>query len=388
MRKEPVVAKDSRFVGLDVHAETISVAVAETGREGEVRSLGHVPNTADALRKLVRRLGKPEQLRVCYEAGPCGYVVYWQLAELGVACEVVAPSLIPVKAGDRVKTDRKDAEKLARCYRAGDLTPVWVPDAAHEALRDLVRGREAAQRDLLRARQRVLKLLLRHGRRPAEAGKNWTKVHFEWLGRQRFAQAPLEAIFADYLNEVRHAMERVTRLDRAIDEAVESASESTQAVVAALQALRGVAKTTAVTVAVEVGSFSRFDRARQLMAYSGAVPSERSTGGPGKARRGSITKTGNGHLRRILTEAAWHYRHPPRVSRALRARQREQCERVKEISWKAQVRLSSRFRRLLGRGKPSQKAATAVARELLGFMWAIGREVEKPFAEAVKSAAA
>jgi transposase len=212
-------------------------------------------------------------------------------------------------------------------------------------------------------------------------------VHFEWLGRQRFDQAPLEAIFADYLNEVRHAMERVARLDRAIDEAVESASESTKAVVAALQALRGVAKTTAVTVAVEVGNFSRFDRARQLMAYSGAVPSERSTGGPGKARRGSITKTGNAHLRRILTEAAWHYRHPPRVSRALRARQREQCELVKEISWKAQVRLSSRFRRLLGRGKPSQKAATAVARELLGFMWAIGREVEKPYIEAAPVAA-
>lgn len=381
------MAKDIRFVGLDVHAETISVAVAEGGRDGEVRSLGHIPNTAEAIRKVVRRLGRPEQLKVCYEAGPCGYVVYWQLAELGVACEVVAPSLIPVKPGDRVKTDRRDAEKLARCYRAGDLTAVWVPDAAHEALRDLVRGREAAQQDLRRAQQRVLKLLLRHGRRPPERGKNWTKGHFRWLDVQRFEHTALGAIFADYLNEVRRAMERVARLDRAIDEAVESASESTKAVVAALQALRGVAKTTAVTVAVEVGSFSRFDRARELMAYSGAVPSERSTGGPGKAHRGSITKTGNAHLRRILVEAAWHYRHPPKVAEKLRARQRGQTERVKDISWSAQVRLSSRFRRLLGRGKPSQKAATAVARELLGFMWAIGREAEKPFIEVTKAAA-
>jgi transposase len=379
------VRKNTRFVGLDVHAETISVAVAEGGRDGEVRSLGRIPNTGEALRGLVRRLGSPEQLRVCYEAGPCGYVVYWQLAELGVSCEVVAPSLIPVKAGDRVKTDRRDAEKLARCYRAGDLTAVWVPDAAHEALRDLVRGREAAQRDLLRARQRVLKLLLRHGRRPPAGEKNWTKAHFEWLGRQRFEQAPLEVIFADYLNEVRHGLDRVALLDRAIDQAVESAPERTRAVVAALQTLRGVAKTTAVTVAMEVGSFSRFEQARQLMAYSGAVPSEHSTGGPGQARRGAITKAGNGHLRRILTEAAWHYRHPPRVSRTLRSRQRGQSERVKDISWKAQVRLSGRFRRLLGRGKPPQKAATAVARELLGFMWAIGREVERPDLEKAAS---
>lgn len=370
-----------RFVGLDVHADSISVAVAEPGRGGEVRSLGVIPNTSSAVRRLMKQLGKPGRLKVCYEAGPCGYVLYWQLRQIGIECEVIAPTLIPVKAGDRVKTDRRDAEKLARCYRAGDLTPVFVPDEAHEALRDLVRAREAMQEDRRRAQQRLLKLLLRHGRRAAKAAKNWTKAHWEWLDAQRFEHPALTTTFAHYLNEVRHATDRVAQLDRAIDEAVESAPAAMKDVIAALQTLRGVAKTTAVTVAVEVGNFSRFDKARELMAYSGAVPSEWSTGGPGNARRGSITKTGNAHLRRILTEAGWHYRHPPCVSKGLRARQRGQSDRVREIAWKAQERLSSRFRRLLGRGKPPQKAVTAVARELLGFMWAIGREVEKQHSE-------
>jgi transposase len=377
MRKEPVVAKDTRFVGLDVHADTISVAVAEPGRDGEVRSLGRIPNRPESIRKVMARLGTPESLRACYEAGPCGYVVYWQLTQLGIACEVVAPSLIPVKAGDRVKTDRKDAEKLARCYRAGQLTPVWVPDEDHEALRDLVRGREAAQRDLVRARQRALKLLLRHGRRAPEDMKNWTLRHLDWLASQRFDRVPLQLVFADYVNEVRHAADRLKRLERAIDEAVECAPEAMRAVVAALQSMRGVAKITAVTLATEIGSFSRFESPRQLMSYAGAVPSEHSSGGPDGTKRGSITKTGNAHVRRVLLEAAWHYRHPPAVSRALRARQRELPPRVNEIAWKGQVRLSARYRRLAGRGKASQKVATAVAREMLGFMWAIACTVER-----------
>lgn len=384
------MAKDNsiRFVGLDVHADTISVAVAEPGRDGAVRSLGRIPNRPEAIRKLVARLGRPESLRVCYEAGPCGYVVYWQLTQLGVACEVVAPTLIPVKAGDRVKTDRRDAEKLARCYRAGELTAVWVPDEGHEALRDLVRGREAAQIDLTRARQRVLKLLLRHGLRPAEGTKNWTKAHFDWLGRQRFEYVALQNVFVDYLHEVQHGCDRLARLDKAIDEAVGAAPASTRAIIEALQALRGVAQTTAVTVVTEIGRFSRFKKARQLMGYSGAVPSERSSGGPGGTSRGSITKTGNAHIRRVLLEAAWHYRHPPAISKALRARQRGQEETVKDIAWKAQTRLSARFRRLGGRTKPPQKVATAVARELLGFMWAIGCEVERRQGEEQQRAAA
>jgi transposase len=379
MRKEPVVAKDStaRFVGLDVHAETISVAVAEPGRDGEVRSLGRIPNRPEAIRKLVKRLGEPASLRACYEAGPCGYVLYWQLTQFGVACEVVAPTLIPVKAGDRVKTDRKDAEKLARCYRAGELTAVWVPDEAHEALRDLVRGREAAQRDLTRARQRVLKLLLRRGRQQPEGMKNWTAGHWDWVGRQQFEYVALQRVYADYVHEAEHQRDRLKQLDDAIDEAVAAAPAATRAVIAALQSLRGVAQTTAVTVVTEVGRFSRFEKARELMGYSGAVPSERSSGGPGGTSRGSITKTGNAHMRRVLLESAWHYRHLPAVSKALRARQRGQEERVKDIAWKAQVRLSARYRRLVGRGKAPQKVATAIARELLGFMWDIGRRVEQ-----------
>src|ERR1700726_3173199 len=211
---EPAV-RNVRFVGLDVHAQTIAVAVAETG--GEVRSLGVIPNRAESVNKLIKKLGKPEQLRVCYEAGPTGYVLYWQLTKLGVRCEVVAPTLIPVKPGDRVKTDRRDAEKLARCYRAGDLTAVWVPDAAHEALRDLVRAREAAKSDQLRARNRLGKFLLRQGRRAAEGTKAWSTKHLAWVKRQSFEQAAQQATLIDYLHEVEHEAERIVRLERSID---------------------------------------------------------------------------------------------------------------------------------------------------------------------------
>src|ERR1700680_3887132 len=231
------------FVGLDVHAETIAVAVAETG--GEVRSIGVVPNRLESIRKLVHKLGPVQYLRACYEAGPTGYVLYWQLTQLGVACEVIAPSLVPTKAGDRVKTDRRDAEKLARCYRAGELTAVWVPDAAHEALRDLVRAREAAKKDQLRDRHRLGKFLLRHGKRPTDAGTAWSKKYLEWIkGHVRCEQPALEATLAHYLHEVEHAAERIVKLEQAIDEAVAQAAPEIRAVIEALQALRGVAQTT------------------------------------------------------------------------------------------------------------------------------------------------
>ena len=376
-----------RFVGLDVHANTIAVAVAENGRGGEVRSLGVIPNRPESVRKLMKKLGPKNKLRVCYEAGPTGYVLYWQLTEMGVKCEVVAPTLVPVKAGDRVKTDRRDAAKLARCYRAGDLTPVWVPDGAHEALRDLVRARLAAKKDQLRARHRLSKFLLRHGRKPREGVRAWTTAYFTWVKKEvRFDQPGQEATLADYLHEVEHARERIARLELAIDDAIETMPERMRLVVEALQALRGIAKISAVTIVAELGEISRFKKPRQLMGYSGIVSREHSSGE--HTRRGSITKTGNAHLRRIVVEAAWAYRHRPRIGTTLAARQKEVSQEAKEIAWKAQHRLHSRYRDLLAKGKTKQKVITAVARELLGFIWAIAVDVEQQHLSSEKNRAA
>jgi transposase len=361
-----------RFLGLDVHAETIAVAIAEP--DGEVRSLGTIANRAESVRKLVKKLGPAEHLKACYEAGPTGYVLYWQLAELGVACEVIAPTLVPMKAGDRVKTDRRDAERLARSYRSGDLTAVWVPDEGSEALRDLVRAREAAKQDQLRARHRLGKFLLRMGQRPAVGMKAWTAPYMAWVRQVHFTQLAREATMLDYLYEVDHMGERVKRLEQSITEAVKLATPAVQEVVKGLQALRGIAEISAVTIVAELGSITRFENARQLMGYSGAVPSEDSSGQ--RTRRGSITKTGNAHLRRIVVEAAWSYRHRPALGPRLRKRQEGVPEPIKEIAWKAQVRLTKRYARLAAAGKDQRKIITAVGRELLGFIWAIGIKAE------------
>ena len=361
-----------RFLGLDVHAETIAVAIAEP--DGEVRSLGTIANRVESISKLVKKLGPVAHLKACYEAGPTGYVLYWQLAELGIQCEVIAPTLVPMKAGDRVKTDRRDAERLARSYRSGDLTPVWVPDEGSEALRDLVRAREAAKQDQLRARHRLSKFLLRSGQRPAAGLKAWTLGYMAWVRQLRFNQVAQELTRLDYLHEVEHMAERVKRLEQAITEAVKLASPALQEVICGLQALRGVAQISAVTIAAELGNISRFNTPRQLMGYSGAVPSEDSSGQ--RARRGSITKTGNAHLRRIAIEAAWSYRLRPGVGPALRKRQEGVAEEIKEIAWKAQHRLHKRYMRLAAAGKDQRKIITAVGRELLGFIWAIGIKAE------------
>ena len=363
-----------RFLGLDVHAETIAVAVAETN--GETRSLGTIANREDSIRKFIKKLGSPEQLRACYEAGPTGFVLYWQLTQLGVDCSVVAPSLVPKKPGDRVKTDRRDALKLAHCHRNGDLTAVWVPDDASEALRDLVRQREAAKQDQLRARHRLTKFLLRTGQRPPLGLKPWTERYMRWLAQVRYAQPAQEVTRLDCMNEFEHMSARVKRLEEAILEVVKQAPQAMQELIRGLQALRGVAHISAVTIAAELGNISsRFETARKLMGYSGAFPSEDSSGN--RIRKGGITKSGNAHLRRIVMESAWCYRHLPRVGEKLRKRHQGVPAEIIEISWKAQNRLYKRYRKLTMAGKDQRKVITAVGRELLGFIWAIGVKAEQ-----------
>ena len=313
-----------RFLGLDVHAETIAVAIAEP--DGEVRSLGTIANREDSVRKFIRKLGSPQQLRACYEAGPTGFVLYWQLTQLGVECAVVAPTLVPKKPGDRVKTDRRDALKLARSHRSGDLTAVWVPDEHSEALRDLVRKREAAKQDQLRAQHRLTKFLLRTGRRPPLGLKAWTERYMRWLAQVRYTQAAQEVTLLDCRNEVEHMSARVKRLEEAILEAVKLAPERMQELIRGLQALRGVAHISAVTIAAELGNISaRFDRARKLMGYCGVFPSEDSSGK--RKRQGSITKAGNAHLRRIVVESAWCYRHWPESAKGY-ANDRRECQPI------------------------------------------------------------
>jgi len=362
-----------RFLGLDIHAETIAVAVAEP--DGEVRSLGTIANREESIRKLIRKLGPAEHLRACYEAGPTGFVLYWQLTQLGVACAVVAPALVPKKAGDRVKTDRRDALKLGRSHRSGDLTAVWVPDEDSEALRDLVRAREADKQDQLRARHRLTKFLLRTGHRPPSGVKTWTERYVEWIQQVRYTHPAREATLLDCLNEVQHMEQRVKRPEQLILEVVRLAPAPVQAVIQGLQTLRGVAHISAVTIAAELGNISsRFESARKLMGYSGVFPSEDSSGE--RVRRGGITKAGNAHLRRIVVESAWSYRHRPSIGARLRKRQEGVPAQITEIAWKAQNRLHKRYMKLMAAGKEQRKVMTAVARELMGFIWAIGVKAE------------
>ena len=326
------------YVGLDVHKEGIVVAVAEGGLRGEVRDYGRIANTPAALDRLMRKLGgEGVRLRVCYEAGPCGYGIQRHVSARGHECVVVAPSLIPKRAGDRVKTDRRDAAGLARLHRAGELTAVWVPDAMHEAMRDLVRARLDAVHALRRARQQLSGFLLRQGchyGRPA-----WTKLHCRWLAGLKFEQAVHHIVLEDYIAAVDAAEARRDRLTAQIEATLPDWTLAP--VVAALQTMRGMALVNAATLIAEVGDFSRFANPRQLMAYLGLVPSEHSSGA--SLRRGGLTKAGNSAARRLLIEAAWCYRFPARVSRELRLRQEEQPRPIREIAWKAQLRLASKF---------------------------------------------
>ena len=361
------MSERTRCIGLDAHAATIAVAVAD--EDGSVTAEGTIVNEPAAVRKLVTRLGGGgARLKVAYEAGPTGYALHRQLTRLGIECVVVAPSLIPKRPGDRVKTDARDAVTLARLLRSGDLTAVWVPNEAHEALRNLVRARADAKVDELRARHRLSKFLLRQGLRPPAGVRAWSAKHTTWLNHLEWAQAADRVVFDDYHATVRGATERVRRLESAL---LQHATDSAQVrVIAALQAFHGIGFLSAVTIVAEVGDLRRFATAPQLMAYAGLVPSEYSSGAT--RHRGHITKTGNGHLRHVLGEAAHHARHAPAARTAAKQRRDGVPEPIVELARRTHERLHHRYRHLAGRIGPP-KALTAVSRELAGFIWALGR---------------
>ncbi|RDJ97197.1 IS110 family transposase [Cupriavidus lacunae] len=360
--------KFSKYVGLDVHQDTIAVAVADTG--GDVRYVGEIENTPEAVRKLVTRLKRDgSRLSFCYEAGPAGYVLYRQLRDLNQDCEVVAPSLIPRKPGERIKTDRRDGLNLARLHRAGELTAVWVPGEAQEALRDLTRAREDMKHLQRQAKQRLLSFLSRHGYR--YGGKSrWTQAHWRWLEGIKFAYPVQQVVLQEYIDTVKACSQRVASLEQEIERALQDSP--VWPVIETLMALRGVSLITAVTVVAELGDLRRFTDAPQLMAYLGLVPSEHSSGK--RERRGGITKAGNSHVRRVLVEAAWTYRHPARKTATLQRRAERTTPEIQEIAWEAQKRLCHRYRHLSARGKLPVQVCTAIARELAGFIWAIGQQ--------------
>jgi transposase len=359
------------FVAFDVSKAKHAVAIADGGRGSEVRFLGEVSNSPDAVERLIRKLsGRYGKLHFCYEAGPTGYGLYRQIKALGHACMVVAPALIPKRPGERVKTNRRDAVTLARLHRAGELTGVWVPDAVHEAVRDLVRARETAADDRRRKRQQLLSFLLRHSR-IYSGGGHWTLAHRRWLAKQAFAHPAQQIVFQEAIDAIAEADQRLRRLEQQVAQIVPNWSMAP--VVEAYQAMRGASFIVAVTFAAEIGDVRRFETPRQLMSFLGLVPAESSTGQT--VRRKGLTLAGNRRARRVLVEAAWTYRYPARVGEGLRVRLEGLPKAVRDIAWKAQVRLCARYRQLSGTGKKLPVVVAAIAREMAAFLWAIGREV-------------
>lgn len=359
------------FVGLDVHKATVSVAIAEAGRLGEVRHVATISNSPDAIAKLARKLRrKYSTLEFVYEAGACGYRIQRQLADLGLTCRVCAPSMTPRKPGDRIKNDARDAVTLARLLRAGELTCVWVPDTHHEAIRDLVRARHAAAIDVRRARIRIQGFLLHHDIR--YDGKPWSYRHKMWLSNRRLPHPAQQIALQSYLNALDHEENRKRLLDEEIREAF--AQSRWAQLVIALQALKGVGPVVAATIVAEAGDFARFSHPRQLVSYFGLAPGEHSSGGTSRPR--GITKAGNATARSILCEAAWSYRTTPKVGQWMKQHCPEVPQRIIDIAWKAQLRLHKISKRLISRGKRSVVATAAVARELLCFMWSIARALE------------
>ena len=353
------------FVALDVHKDSIAVAAAEPGR-APARLVGTIAHEVGKLRKLLARYGDPRQVHVVYKAGPTGYGLQRELARCGYHCEVIAPSLIPRRAGDRIKTDRRDCVRLAELARAGELRAVWIPDPADEAIRDLARAREDAVNARTQARHQLKSFLLRHQLRYPRR-TSWSKTFYRWLARLSFPSAGTQTAFTEYWQAVSAADERVARLTTALPRAI--VGWRFESVVQALQALRGIDVISAIGVVAEIGDIARFSHPRQLMSYLGLVPSEHSSGE--RVRRGSITKTGNAHARRLLTEAAWNYRFKPRIGYQAQRRAEALPQAIRDLAWKAQLRLTARFAKLKAKGVHLNKVCVAVARELAGFVWAI-----------------
>jgi len=361
------------YVGLDVHKKSIDVALANGRANGKVRSYGKIDGSLDALDKLIGKLqSKDCVLEFVYEAGPCGYPIYRHLESKGHKCCVVAPSMIPKRSGDRIKTDRRDAINLVRLYRAGELSCIYVPSEEDEAMRDLVRSRDDFKRFERKARQRLLAFLLRHGLEFA-GKKNWTKTHMNWLAGLKLSHRSQQIVLQEYVDAVKDCTQRVERTTEQIRQLVPDWSRAD--LVKAYQALRGVSLIVAATVVAEIGDMGRFKNPKELMAYLGLVPSEHSSGS--RLRRGSITKTGNSHVRRVLTEAAWTYRMRARKTTTILKRQQGLPKSICEISWKAQTRLCTRYQRLFAKGKSKQTIITAIARELSAFIWAIDKELQQ-----------
>ena len=361
------------YVGMDVHKKSIDVAITDERANGQVRSYGKMDGTLEALDKLIRKLkSNASDLHFVYEAGPCGYPIYRHLISKGHRCSVVAPSLIPRRSGDRIKTDRRDAVNLVRLFRAGELTSIYVPTVEDEAMRDLLRCRVDIRQIERKTRQRLLAFLLRHGLYyPGK--KNWTKGHMNWLADLKLTHRAQQIVLQEYIDAANECTRRIQRITEQIQGLVPQWSRAP--LVRAYQALRGVSLIVATTVVSEIGDMNRFKNPKQLMAYLGLVPSEHSSGN--RIRRGSITKTGNSHVRRVLIEAAWTYNLRARKTKIILKRQQGLDDRICEISWKAQLRLCNKYRRLFARGKSKQVITTAIARELSAFIWAIDKQVQQ-----------
>ena len=361
----------SKYVGLDVHKDTIVVSIADTGRT-KARHYGTIKHTAAAVSALLKKINPDgEVLELCYEAGPCGYGLYHQLTASGHQCQVVAPTLIPRRASDKVKTDRRDSLRLAELLRAGELTSVWVPDAEQEAIRDLVRTRDDFKVAQRQVRQQLLAFLLRHSQRWTGGKKNWTLGFWKWLEALQMPSAHQQFALNEYIDAVRQYDVQISAIEKQMSIAKEG--WALEPIVDGLMAMRGINLVAGMGIVAELGDLSRFTKAEQLMAFLGLVPSEHTSGD--SRHQGGITKTGNGHVRRLLIESAWCYRFSARKSREIEQRAQKTSPEVQAIAWKAQKRLNARYRALSERGMSSCKVVTAVARELSGFIWAVVKQV-------------